>query len=101
MNKRYPKNAPGPFYVEDEMCIICGAPHQVAPNLMGWFIDEKNSNEKSHCFFKRQPNTPEETKQPIEAITSSCCAALRYSGTDKEIIDELRKAGFGDMCDHG
>ena|ERR1700691_5888718 len=43
---RYPENAPGPFYVEDDLCFKCWAPGAVAPNLVG-------KNER-HCFFRKQ-----------------------------------------------
>jgi hypothetical protein len=30
-------NAPGPFYVQCDECIICGAPESVAPDLIGFY----------------------------------------------------------------
>ncbi len=91
----YPKNAPGPFYVENQECMICGVPHTVAPDLMAWDTDAENRPE--HCYFKKQPTTPEEFSQAIEAIKSSCCGALSYKGSDPEIIKQLRKAGCRDQ----
>ena len=82
--ERHELNAPGDFYVEREMCITCRAPEHAAPELMG-FVD----GERSHCYFKRQPTTPEETRHAIEAIRVACCGALRYGGTDREIIASL------------
>ena|SRR5262249_606575 len=88
----YPKNAPGPFYVMNEECITCGAPHAVAPDLMAW---EDSEGAHSHCYFKKQPEDPYELTQAIAAVAQSCCGALCYAGSDPEIIKRLRKAGAG------
>jgi hypothetical protein len=58
----YPENAPGPFYSEEDGCVTCGAPHVEAPELMSWYIDPSGMNHSSHCFFKRQPEAPEEVQ---------------------------------------
>ena len=34
LRKEYPENCAGPFYVEQDLCILCGAPEAVAPNLV-------------------------------------------------------------------
>jgi hypothetical protein len=88
--KRHELNAPGDFYVENEMCIVCRAPERAAPELMG-FVD----GERSHCYFKRQPATPEETRLAIKAVDVACCGALRYGGSDRAIIAALG----ADACD--
>lgn len=75
----HPKNAPGPFFVIYEECMSCGAPHVVAPDLLGW---EDGSTGHCHCYFKRQPETPTEIELAIGAIKASCCGALVYSGDD-------------------
>jgi hypothetical protein len=87
--ERYSLNAPGDFYVERDMCIICRAPEHAAPTLMGFFDGTDGSARDSHCYFKRQPATPEETRQAIEAVRVSCCGALRYEGDDPTIISAL------------
>jgi hypothetical protein len=79
--KRYPENVPGPFYVEDDLCIICRAPEAISPNLVG-------GNEK-HCYFKTQPRTPEEFEQAIRAVESCCCGAYRYAGNDLNVMARL------------
>jgi hypothetical protein len=79
--KRYPENAPGPFYVEDDLCIQCGAPEAISPNLVGM-------NER-HCFFKKQPISPAELEQAIQAVNVCCCGAYRYSGNDPKVISRL------------
>src|SRR5215216_6853106 len=90
--ERFPKNAPGPFYVANGECITCMAPEHEAPDLMG-FDEEAN-----HCYFKKQPSTPEEFERAARAVWASCCAAVQYSGDDpavlqriEELHDEARK----------
>ena len=79
--KRYPENVPGPFYVEEDMCILCGAPEAVAPNLVGM--------NEHHCYFKKQPTNSTELEQAIEAVNVCCCGAYRYSGEDPHVIRKL------------
>ena len=81
--KRYYLNAEGPFYVEDGECLACMMPEYVAPELMGF--DE----ERAHCYFKRQPTTPEELEHAIEAVASSDIEALRYAGEDSYVLERL------------
>ncbi|MEW6209429.1 MAG: hypothetical protein AB1631_13750 [Acidobacteriota bacterium] len=95
---RYEENASGPFYVEKDMCIICCAPESVAPDLMGFHTDPSGMHEQSHCCFKKQPSTPDELERAIQAISVSCCGALRYEGRDPEILERLRAAGREDAC---
>ena len=78
---RYSENVPGPFYVEDGLCITCRAPAAVSPNLVG-------GNER-HCYFKKQPRTPEELEQAIQAVEACCCGAYRYAGEDPNVIARL------------
>src|SRR5436305_6718895 len=86
--QRFPLNAPGDFYVENEMCIACTAPEHEAPELMTH--DEPAGH---HCYFKRQPTTPEELERAIRAVHMGCCGAVRYGGTDPKVIDRLRRLG--------
>lgn len=82
------QNVPGPFFVENEHCIACGAPEHEAPDLMA-------HDEGGHCYFKRQPSTPQETEQAIQAVWVSCCGAVRYEGNDPNILQrfaELKQA---------
>src|SRR4029079_18718410 len=97
MKQPHPLNAPGDFYVENGMCIICRAPEHHAPDLMG-FVEGKTGAE-CHCYFKRQPRSPEETQQAIRAIAASCCGALHYGGRDKAIVKALAKVGRREACD--
>jgi hypothetical protein len=86
--KAYPENAPGPFYVEHDLCILCGTPEAVAPNLVGM-------NSK-HCYFKKQPESARELDQAIQAVESCCCGAYRYCGTDPRVIQRLG----AEVCDN-
>lgn len=86
-DKPYPKNAPGPFYVVNSDCMTCGYPHVLAPDLMAWDIDAEGH--ERHCYFKKQPGTPEQIDQAVAAIKGGCCGALRYSGADVEILKRI------------
>lgn len=83
---RFPLNAPGDFFVENGMCIACTAPEHEAPELMA-HTDE----EVYHCYFRRQPETPEEVEHAIRAVYVSCCQAVRYGGNDPKILGRLEK----------
>jgi hypothetical protein len=85
--KRYPENAPGHFYVEADLCILCGTPAAVSPDLV-------EMNEK-HCYFKKQPSTEAELAHAIRAVNSCCCGAYRYGGDDQHVIARLSP----DACD--
>lgn len=89
----HPNNAPGPFYVENDMCISCAAPEAEAPDLMG------HVKEDYHCYFKKQPSTPEELNRAINAVAVSCCKAVRYGGTDPAILQRLAELCSVDSCD--
>ena len=82
--KRYPENAPGPFYVEEDLCILCGTPAAVASSLVA--INER------HCYFKKQPSTETDLEQAIEAVNSCCCGAYRYDGDNPNVIARLKSA---------
>ena len=93
--QRVPDNAPGDFYVEARMCMRCCLPHGEAPELLN------DPNEPfQECFFRRQPQTPEEVDRAISALRVSEVCALRYAGTDPEIIAKLRSRQCGHLCDH-
>lgn len=95
--KRYPKNAPGDFYVEDGMCLICMTPHSYAPELMG--MDENADVGAINCYFTRQPQTDEEVTHAILAVWSSCVECLRYNGNDSQILQRLVNLGRASKCD--
>jgi ferredoxin len=89
----YPKNSPGPFYVEKDCCISCQAPYQEAPDLMA------HDEDGGHCFFRQQPETPEEVERAIRACRISCVSAVRYSGDAPEILRRFRELRRTDACD--
>src|SRR5215471_1998896 len=77
------KNAPGPFLVHDGECITCRAPEAQAPDLMA------HDEERGHCYFARQPSTPDETERACRAVWVSCCGAVQYEGSDPEILERV------------
>ena len=90
--ERAPLNVEGDFYVVKDTCITCMAPHQEAPELMG--LDKETG-----CYFRRQPQTPEDLERAIEAVRVSCVEALRYAGNDPEILEQLRAKGCKSQID--
>jgi hypothetical protein len=58
---------------------------------MAW---ESNPNDPHvHCYFKKQPVEPWERKQALAAIDASCCGAIYYAGSDREVLEAIRKSG--------
>jgi hypothetical protein len=80
-------NAPGPFYVVNQDCMTCGYPHVLAPDLMAWEMNSEGR--EAHCYFAKQPETSQEIEQAVNAVNGSCCGALRYAGSDREILKHL------------
>jgi len=80
----HPQSAPGDFYVVHNECVTCGAPHAVAPDLIGW-VD----GDTSHCIWKRQPESADEIEQAIHVFAASCVGCHRYAGDDPEIIKRI------------
>jgi hypothetical protein len=87
----HPQSAPGDFYVENGMCITCGVPHAVAPDLMGW-VDEKTS----HCIWKKQPETRGEVDQAIRVLEVQELGCHRYAGNDPAILKRISP----EYCDY-
>jgi hypothetical protein len=92
---RYPKNAPGDFYVEDGCCITCEAPYHEAPDL----IAHDEEAEYPHCYFKRQPETPDEVERAISACVLSCTCAVRYAGNNPKILKKFMECDSASSCD--
>jgi hypothetical protein len=91
----YPKNAPGDFYVENDCCLTCEAPYNQAPDLMAHDAE----GGYPHCYFKRQPEAPEEVERAISACHLSCVRAVRYAGRNPKILKRFRELGSEDSCD--
>jgi hypothetical protein len=90
---RNPANVPGPFYVLASSCIACGAPQAQAPELVA------GCGSEGGCYFRRQPETPEEVDAAIRATFVSCIEVYRYGGEDPEIRRRLAELGQGSLCD--
>ncbi len=101
-DERHPLNAPGDFYSTDGPCFACEAPEAMAPDLMGRHYD----GDYYHCYFRRQPETPEELERAIQAVEVSCCEGLRYAGRDPLVIARLNARSeaapsyHSSPCDH-
>ncbi|QNN40473.1 MULTISPECIES: ferredoxin [Pedobacter] len=93
--ERYPENSMGDFYVENQVCIACGAPEAEAPDLM-----EHSKIEYGHCYFKKQPTTTDELDRAINAMQVSCISGIRYGGKDKAILKRLYDLDLQTECDY-
>lgn len=97
--KRFPKNAPGPFYTLGYVldgkwsgeCMACTLPEGEAPELLA-ALDETNSD----TYFVRQPQSEEEIQRACRAAEVCCVDAIRYGGKDPRIIRRLGPK----LCDH-
>jgi hypothetical protein len=94
---RYPLSVAGDFYVVDGMCIACTAPEHEAPDLMA---HDSTADAGYHCYFKRQPATPEELERAMMAVAVGCCGAVRYGGTNPAVLHRLAELGTSTACDH-
>lgn len=100
--EREPDNAPGPFYVVKGHCIICSLPLEIAPDNVKWDAEFHRggcTGCPNHCRVERQPQTPDEVVLVVDAACGSCVEALRYCGTDPEILERFRERGFERLCD--
>lgn len=94
MLERHLRNAPGDFYVEHGCCLSCGVWETEAVGLMQWDDDEY-----PQCFVARQPDTPDEIKRMIRAMSVQELDCIRYCGADPEIANKLIAAGEAGSCD--
>lgn len=93
--QRVPQNVAGDFYVEANLCTRCCLVHGEAPELLN---DPEQPFEE--CFFRRQPETSEEIDRAIDAVYVSEMCALRYGGTDPDILARFRARNAAAYCDH-
>ena len=71
--QRYPENATGKFYVDDQ-CIDCDLCRQTAPkNFM-------RNAEKGYSYVSKLPETPEEEKRCSEAMQGCPVEAIGNNG---------------------
>jgi len=73
--------------------VACGAPHAVAPDLIGWA--KTDDGPFCHCIWKKQPETPEEFEQAVAAFEVSDVGCYRYAGRDPAVMMKIRQ-----FCDH-
>lgn len=92
----FPLNAPGDFYVADGLCIACTAPEHEAPDLMA---HDTAVNGHYQCYFRKQPQNPEELEHAIWAVAVGCCGSVRYGGTNKAILARLVELRSAEACD--
>jgi hypothetical protein len=92
--QRVPENAPGDFYVMAGLCTQCCLVHGEAPELLN-----DPTAPFTECFFRRQPQMPEEVERAISAMCVSEMCALRYAGDDPAIIAKLREHDLAWLCD--
>ena len=95
-------NAPGPFYVIKDNCILCALPPETAPDNIKWDAQFQRSGCvgcPNHCRVERQPETPQELELVIDAACASCVEAIRYCGTDPQVIATFRERGLERLCD--
>ncbi len=100
---RHPKNIDGPFYslaygVENlnechSECLDCELPQAEAPKLIKNLYDDDGDT-----YFIKQPETSEEIEQAIAAADVCCVEAIRYGGTDLDILRQMRL--ISDLCDY-
>jgi hypothetical protein len=93
LRKRDPRNAPGPFYAVEKLCLSCGLPEGEAPDLLA-NLDATGGD----TYFVKQPTTPEEVERACSALDVCCVKALRYGGNDQAIIERLQKWS-AECCD--
>ncbi|EGF92124.1 hypothetical protein ABI_05570 [Asticcacaulis biprosthecium C19] len=91
MRTPYLKNVPGDFYVEDQCCVTCNIPLDVAPDL--FTMDDQQ------CYVSRQPRTADELDRTLRAMNNQELDCIRYSGQDREIVRRLVESGEGCTVD--
>src|SRR3954463_2130453 len=84
------------FYVKQGLCLGCCMTHEEAPDLMEHSAGGSCSE---RCRFKKQPQTQEQLMRAVKATHVSCSRAVRYGGTDPEILKLLVSYGLHDQCD--
>ncbi|OCC00610.1 hypothetical protein BA190_32965 [Labrys sp. WJW] len=91
----HPENCVGDFYVDDDCCVTCGVPLDLAPEIFAWATDV----DLPSCVVVRQPTTPDEIYRTLAAVRGAEVPCIRYQGRDPEIGRRLVAMGEGDQCD--
>lgn len=95
-HERYAKNVPGDFYIENLCCASCGVICDEAPPLIRF----DDTPESGHCYVYKQPSTPVEFEQMLNAIEVQDLGCIRYAGTDPKVLERFGKAKLWGNCDH-
>jgi hypothetical protein len=77
-------SAPGDFYVQDVCCTSCGVPQAEAPDLVGWANEDHTL-----CYWKKQPETPEELDRAIRVLNAQELMCHRYAGKDPYVLHRV------------
>ena len=104
-DKVVPKRGPtenldveGPFYVTNQ-CLICALPVETAPHNIKWHYTENCQDCPNSCHIAKQPENDEELNLVLEAMHGSCVEAIRYRGTDPQVLTKLSSLGLHHLCD--
>jgi hypothetical protein len=89
---RFEKNVAGDFYTTGE-CLACDAPESEARDLLAPLEDDNFDT-----YFVKQPETAAEIERACRALEVCCVAALRYGGTNPDVIRRLGNDPI--YCDH-
>ncbi len=79
--------APGPWYVDDSCCTVCGVPAHLAPRLF--------ANHPNGCYVRRQPATAEDDARMFEVLETQDLDCIHYRGDDVDLLARLRARGMG------
>ena len=82
--KRHPESVPGDFYVEQGCCMACGVPEAIAPDLVA-----HEKQQYWHCYWKKQPETPDELDRAVKILHTQELDCHRYGGVDPAILERL------------
>ena len=93
-------NVEGPFYVAN-YCITCFTPPECAPGNVCEHhnFDRRENCPHSSCYVGKQPENDTELESMIMAMEVSCVEAVRYCGTDSQVLEKLRLRGLAKQCD--
>jgi ferredoxin len=72
-NERYEDNVPGTWYV-DKKCILCSVCSEAAPNNF------REAQTNDHDVVYKQPETPDEETQCLEALAACPVEAIGNDG---------------------
>ena len=82
LNKSVPENVPGDFFV-DSTCIDCDTCRQLAPAVF--------AEGPGHAFVSRQPATPDDRRQALQALVCCPTGSIGSRGEDRpaSVMDDF------------